>query len=80
MLSHRFDVYGLCPRCQSKYEPAKRVLFYQPFGTGSSRRAQNPITGELFPAPYIGAIVPGGGDINNGTVQSGQGGTPLGLI
>jgi len=23
MLSHRFDVYGLCPRCQSKYEPAK---------------------------------------------------------
>jgi hypothetical protein len=64
----------------SKFDPAKRVLFYQPFGTGTNRRAQNPLTGELLPAPYIGGIVPGVGDINNGMVRSGQGDTPLGLI
>jgi hypothetical protein len=64
----------------SQYDPAKRVVFYQPFGTGSSRQAQNPITGQLLPAPYIGAMVPGVGDINNGMVVSGQNGTPLGLI
>ena len=45
----------------SKYSTAQQVVFYQPFGTGANRRAQNPITGELLPAPYIGAIVPGVG-------------------
>ena len=64
----------------SKYDPAQRVVFYQPFGSGTNIQAQNPITGELLPAPYIGAIVPGVGNINNGMVVSGQNGTPLGLI
>jgi hypothetical protein len=64
----------------SKYDPAKQVVFYQPYGTGANRQALNPITGQLLPAPYIGAIIPGVGDINNGMVVSGQNGTPLGLM
>jgi hypothetical protein len=64
----------------SKYDPAKAVMYYQPSGTGVNRRARHPITGELLPAVYIGAIVPGIGDINNGIVRSGQDGTPRGLI
>jgi hypothetical protein len=64
----------------SKFDPSKAVKFYLPNGTGTNRRALNPITGELLPAVYIGAIVPGSGDINNGMVRSGQGGTPRGLI
>jgi len=64
----------------SKYDPAQAVQFFQPFGTGASRQARNPITGALLPAPYIGAIVPAVGNINNGMVLSGQGDTPLGLI
>jgi hypothetical protein len=64
----------------SQYDQSQRVVFYQPSGTGANRRAQNPITGELLPALFIGAIVPGVGNINNGMVQSGQNGTPLGLM
>jgi hypothetical protein len=66
----------------SKFDPKQAVVFYQPFGaaSGPSRQAVNPITGELLPATYIGAIVPGVGNINNGTVLTGQGGTPQGLI
>jgi hypothetical protein len=64
----------------SKYDPAQAVQFYQPFGTGSNRQARNPITGALYPAVLIGAIVPGVGNINNGMVLSGQNGTPEGLI
>lgn len=62
------------------YDPAQAVQFYQPVGTGTNRRGQNPFTGEIVPAALIGAIVPGVGDINNGMVLSGQGNTPLGLI
>jgi hypothetical protein len=64
----------------SKYDQSQRVVFYQPFGSGSSQVARNPITGELLPKPFIGAIVPGVGNINNGLVQSGQNGTPEGLM
>ena len=64
----------------SKYNPANQVVFYQPTGTATNQQARNPITGEILPAVYIGAIVPGVGDINNGMVRSGQNGTPEGLI
>jgi hypothetical protein len=66
----------------SKYDPSQSVVFYQPTGafSGPNRQALNPITGQLLPAPYIGGIVPGVGNINNGTVLSGQNGTPEGLI
>ena len=63
----------------SKYNPAQAVQFFQPTGTGTNRRALNPITGEILPAALIGAIVPGSGNINNGMVLSGKD-APLGLI
>jgi len=64
----------------SKFDPAQAIRLFLPVGSGTSRRAQNPITGELLPAVYIGAIIPGTGNINNGLVQSGVGDTPRGLI
>ena len=62
------------------YSQANAVKFYQPTGTGTNRRALNPVTGDIQPAALIGAIVPGVGNINNGMVLSGQGNTPQGLI
>jgi len=66
----------------SKYDPAKRPVFFQPTGaaSGPNRRALNPITGEILPAVFIGYMVPGVGDINNGMVISNHGDTPRGLI
>lgn len=63
-----------------KFDPAKEVIFFQPVGAGTNRRALNPLTGELLPAVYIGAIVPGVGDINNGLVTNNPSGDPKGLI
>jgi hypothetical protein len=66
----------------SKYDPAKRPVFFQPTGasSGADRRALNPITGAILPAVFIGYMVPGVGDINNGMVLSNHGDTPRGLI
>ena len=36
--------------------------------TGANRVALNPLTGETRPSPWIGAVIAGSGDINNGTV------------
>jgi hypothetical protein len=72
----------------SLYDPAKKVVLYRPAcvagvtvcPSGPNRKAINPLTGELLPASYIGKIVPGVGDINNGMVQAGQSGYPKGII
>jgi hypothetical protein len=66
----------------SKFDPKQAVVFYQPTGasSGAARQAINPITGQILPATYIGAIVPGVGNINNGMVVEGTNGAPLGLI
>jgi hypothetical protein len=57
------------------WDPAKAVRLWQPDCangvfpcTGANRVARNPLTGELRPSPWIGAVVAGSGDINNGTV------------
>lgn len=57
------------------WDPDQAVELWQPQCadgvfpcTGANRVAQNPITGELRPSPWIGAIVQGSGDISNGTV------------
>ena len=57
------------------WDPARAVKLWQPHCangvfpcSGTNRVARNPITGELRPSPWIGAIVQGSGDINNGTV------------
>jgi hypothetical protein len=39
---------------------------YQPVSTPQGRRAQNPLTGEILPAVYIGRLVPNSGNFTNG--------------
>ena len=57
------------------WNPANAVKLWQPHCangvfpcTGANRVALNPLTGEQRPSPWIGAVVAGSGDINNGTV------------
>jgi len=57
------------------WSPANAVELWQPHCangvfpcTGANRVALNPVTGETRPSPWIGAIIDGSGDINNGTV------------
>ena len=59
----------------SAWNPAKAVKLWQPHCangvfpcTGANRVALNPATGETRPSPWIGAVIAGSGDINNGTV------------
>jgi len=42
------------------------VLFRPVRNAANQRVAQNPLTGELYPAVYIGRLVPGSGDYANG--------------
>jgi hypothetical protein len=62
------------------YDPAKKVVLYQPALVNGVRLARNPATGATAPAYLIGAIVPGIGDPANGIVHAGKNGTPRGLI
>jgi hypothetical protein len=41
-------------------------LLYQPISTPQGRRAVNPLTNEVVPLVYLGRLVPGSGDFNNG--------------
>ena len=41
-------------------------LLYTPVTTPQGRRAQNPVTGEIFPLVYLGRLVPGTGNFTNG--------------
>jgi hypothetical protein len=63
-----------------KYDPAKKVILYQPTTVNGARMARNPVTGAIAPQALIGAIVPGVGDPANGIVHAGKDGTPRGLI
>ncbi|MBI3679217.1 MAG: TonB-dependent receptor [Acidobacteria bacterium] len=45
-----------------RYNPARTPQLYRPVNAQGGRRSQNPITGEILPAVYIGAIVPNSGD------------------
>jgi Carboxypeptidase regulatory-like domain/TonB-dependent Receptor Plug Domain len=55
-----------------KYNPARRSLLFEPaLNPQGQRAARNPLTGQFFPVPYIGAIVPNSGDLTNGTVVEG---------
>jgi hypothetical protein len=57
------------------WNPSAAVKLWQPNCangvfpcTGANRVALNPLTGEQRPSPWIGTVVAGSGDINNGTV------------
>jgi hypothetical protein len=59
----------------SAWNASRAVRLWQPHCangvfpcTGANRVALNPLTGEQRPSPWIGAVVAGSGDINNGTV------------
>jgi hypothetical protein len=63
-----------------RWDPAKVPALYRPAIDPSERRvAQNPITGQFFPAPQIGAIVPGSGNRLNGVVLVGDPTYPAGF-
>jgi hypothetical protein len=46
-----------------RYDPRRVPTLFRPISTPQGRRAVNPITGEILPQTYIGAIVPGTGDV-----------------
>jgi hypothetical protein len=75
------DTLGLMSNfVYSSYDPKQAVQFYQPVISGGTRQAINPVTGQILPALYIGGIIPGVGDINNGMVVGGTQGTPRSLM
>jgi len=69
----------------SAYNREEAVVLYRPGCLGPSpcggtnRVAVNPLTGAILPGGFIGAEVPGVGNVNNGMVQQGTNGEPRGL-
>jgi hypothetical protein len=62
------------------YNRSKAPALYMPaFDANNRRVAQNPITGQLAPAPLIGLFVPNSGNVTNGAFVGGEGGYPEGL-
>ncbi len=64
----------------SRYDPAQTPPLFRPVLINGVRQAQNPLTGALLPAPYIGAFVPGVGNPGAGGVVSGDPSYPRGFI
>jgi hypothetical protein len=64
----------------SRYDPTQVPPLYKPVLVNGVRQAQNPLTGALLPAPYIGAFVPGVGNPGVGGVLSGDPNFPRGFI
>jgi hypothetical protein len=65
----------------SDYNPAQAVQLYQPvLNTQGQQVAQNPLTGQIFPQGFIGSIVPGSGNLNNGLVSAKAPGVPEGFM
>ena len=69
----------------SAYSSQQAVVLYRPECLGSSPCsganlvAENPLNGATLPGGFIGAEVPGVGNITNGMVQQGTAGEPKGL-
>ena len=60
--------------------PSQASVLYTPaLNSAGTRVAINPLTGAQLPAVYIGAIVPGVGNILNGLILAGKPGVPEGL-
>ncbi len=51
------------------WDSAKTVQLMTPVRINNVRKAQHPLTGEIYPLTVIGAIAPGTGDPYNGTVN-----------
>jgi hypothetical protein len=70
------DRTGAADFALGAYNPSNAPLLYQPVNTAQGRQGVNPVTGQLVPAVYIGAFVPGTGNITNGMVVAGTNGYP----
>jgi hypothetical protein len=63
------------------YNRSQAPVLYRPaFGPNNVRMAQDPVTGQLLPAVYIGAFVPGSGNPAPGGVLSGDKNYPRGFV
>jgi hypothetical protein len=63
------------------YDPSQAVQLYHPFINAQGQLvAQNPVTGQILPQGFIGSIVPGVGNINNGLVSANASGVPEGFM
>jgi hypothetical protein len=63
------------------YNPAQAVALYRPVINAQGQRvAQNPANGQMLPAGFIGAIVPGSGNPSNGLVSGNASGVPEGFM
>jgi hypothetical protein len=51
------------------WDPKKAIKLMVPIRVGTTRFAQDPITGQQYPATVIGAITPNTGDPYNGTIN-----------
>ena len=63
----------------ARYSAAQAPVLFQPGKTGSTRVAVDPLTGQTYPAAYIGLFVPGTGNPADGAVIGGQNGIAHGL-
>jgi len=64
-----------------RYDARKAPVLYRPaIGPDGKRMAQNLLTGEFVPVPYIGAFVTGSGDPAPGAVLSGDKTYPKGWV
>lgn len=63
-----------------RYSASQAPVFYLPALNGSTRVAENPLTGQFLPAAYIGLFVPGTGNPAPGGVLSGDNTYPRGFI
>lgn len=61
------------------YDSAKAPRLYQPVMNGGVRVGYDPATNTYVPRVAIGAMVPGSGDLNNGSCAAGKNGCPEGL-
>lgn len=65
----------------SDYNPSQAITLYRPaFNAQGQQVAEDPLTGQLYPQGFIGAIVPGSGNLSNGLVSAKAAGAPSGFI
>ncbi|MBV8730997.1 MAG: carboxypeptidase regulatory-like domain-containing protein, partial [Acidobacteriia bacterium] len=64
----------------SLFNPSQAVRLFQPALINGQRVANDAASGQTLSAAYIGFIVPGSGNPNDGTIQAGVNGEPRGLM
>ncbi len=62
------------------YNASQAPPLFQPVIVGGVRQAQNPLTGALLPAAYVGLFVPGVGNPAPGGISSGNNSYPRGFV